>query len=153
MTKSSDIYDLAGIIMQVIVLSTGVALVISWDAAIQPRLLALIILILLVLIYPMPERLSLRFGESNKLHGITQCLLLDIQHSVTEKSGYEDITKTDLIKKINQWEVQINKFGESFDEKYDTKAGALWSKIIDQIYLLTIIGSSALIGWLVSLAF
>ena len=153
MTKASDIYDLAGIIMQVIVLSTGVALVISWDAAIQPRLLALIILILLVLIYPMPERLSLMFGESNKLHGITQCLLLDIQHSVTEKSGYEDITKADLIKKLNQWEIKLDKLIETFDEKYDSKAVALKDSIVHPIYLLFIIGSSSLIGWLVSLVF
>ena len=101
MTKTPDkIFD-RNLIMQMIVLSIGFALVISWETAIQPRLLAVIILILLVLIYPMPERLNLRFIELFKFHGITQILLLEIRDSVTENSGYGNLNELQLSNKIH----------------------------------------------------
>ena len=45
MPKTDETIGRNNIIMQMIVLSIGFALVISWEAAIQPRLLAFIILL------------------------------------------------------------------------------------------------------------
>ena len=153
MTKTPDkIFD-RNLIMQMIVLSIGFALVISWETAIQPRLLAVIILILLVLIYPMPERLNLRIIELVKLHGMTHTLLMEIRHFVIGKSGYENISEEEFTSKAHEWSDQLGKFRESFEEGFESEVDASGATFINILYLLFIIGSSALIGWLVSLPF
>ena len=161
MTKTPDkIFD-RNLIMQMIVLSIGFALVISWETAIQPRLLAVIILILLVLIYPMPERLNLRIIELVKLHGMTHTLLMEIRHFVIGKSGYENIAMEELVSRVDQWADQLEKFDEVLEEDLKLKreiSGAdpgdfFFDALNMAFYLFILIGASALIGWLVSLAF
>ena len=161
MTKANEKFMDLTLVNQIIVLSIGFALVISWEAAIQPRLLALIILILLVLIYPMADRLNFKIMEFHKSHAKTHCLLIEIRHLVIGKSGYENITKDELVSRVHEWVDQLDKFDEGFEEGFKSERETSGADKTDffadtfrfAFYLSTLIGGSALIGWLVSLAF
>ena len=161
MTKAQDkLMDLT-LVNQIIVLSIGFALVISWEAAIQPRLLALIVLILLVLIYPMPDRLNFKIMEFQKTHAKTHYLLMEIRYFVIGKPGYENIAKEELVSKVDEWANQLDKFDEVLEEdlklRREISGADPGDFFVDALnmafYLFILIGASALIGWLVSLAF
>ena len=161
MTKANEKFMDLTLVNQVIVLSIGFALVISWEAAIQPRLLALITIILLVLIYPMADRLNYKIMDYQKTHAKTHILLMEIRHFVIGKSGYENIAKDELASRVHEWIDQLEKFDEGFEEGFKLEretSGADKTDFFADVfrvafYLSTLIGSSALIGWLVSLVF
>ena len=121
MTKAQDKLMNLTLVNQIIVLSIGFALVISWEAAIQPRLLALIIIILLVLIYPMAARLNYKIMDYQKTHTKTHYLLMEIRHSVIGKSGYENIAKDELASRVHEWIDQLEKFDEGFEEGFKSE--------------------------------
>ena len=169
MTKADEGVEVLTIIGQVIVLSVGFALVFSWDADIQPRLLALIILILLILIYPMTDRLNNKaqeqFIELQKAHGLTQMLMMELRERMPEISEDEHMSQEDKIIKAqgiaDKYETLRLEFEESFKKQTEhtrSMTGAdqtdfLATALGMAFYFSGLIGGSALIGWLISLPF
>ena len=69
------------------------------------------------------------------------------------KHLFPDRSEKELTSKAHEWSDQLGKFRESFEESFESEVDASGATFINILYLLFIIGSSALIGWLVSLPF
>ena len=169
MTKASDRMELLTIIGQAIVLSAGFALVFSWEAEIQAKLLALIILILLILIYPMPDRLNNKmeekFIELYKAHGFTQGLIFELKESIPGTIEDDRLTPEERLEKAHKVKDELEKFHLRYSKSFDAtfknerelsgrdKFEFFADSLTLVLYLIGLIGISALIGWFGSLLF
>ena len=170
-TKADEWLELLTVVGQVIVLSFGFALVFSWEADIQPRALAMIVLVLLVLIYPMGDRLKnilqQEIKELHKAHGFTQTIIV-FRNLMEGKSEYEQMSTDEKLRKAQEIVKQLEnvqksqiKFSEGFDKGFEDERKESGSDRIEFIanafgivvYLFILIGISVFIGWLISLAF
>lgn len=129
-TKADEWLELSTVVGQVIVLSAGFALVFSWEADLQPRTFAMIVLALLVLIYPMTDRLKnilqRETKELHKAHGFTQTVVV-LRNLIEGKSEYEQMSTDEKLRKAQEMVKQFEnvqksriEFSEGFDKGYDS---------------------------------
>lgn len=167
--NASDRLELWTMVGQVIVLTVGFALVFSWDGEFAQRALLSMIFVLLVLIYPMPDRLrnmlQREIRELHKVHDVTQVMLLELRDSIPEKSENVEMSSEEKLRKAEdiaqRLETVRSEFDQSFEEAFQherTITGAdraefLGSALGIVVYLAGLIGVSALLGWFISLGF
>ena len=167
--KANDRMELWTVGLQAVVLSIGFALIFSWNEDLIPKALATINLILLVLIYAMPDRLknSLQneIRELHKAHGVTQTLIQELRESIPDKIDLEDLSSSDKLAKVHEMAKRLDtfrsEFGKSFDASFQHERSVCGTDKIQflsdtlgtTVYLFALIGGSALLGWLISLLF
>lgn len=154
---------------QAFVLTAGFALVFSWDGEFALRALLSMILVLLALIYPMPDRLrnavEQQVRELHKAHGLTQVMLAELRDAVPVKPENEDISSEEKLRKAEniaqRLETTRSEYDQSFNEAFQNertltradRAEFLGDALGIVVYLAGLIGGAAFLGWLVSLAF
>ena len=167
--KVNDRLELWTVVAQAFVLSIGFALVFSWDVDFSPKALTAMILILLVLIYPMPDRLKNGFQkeikEIHKVHGVTQVMILELRELIPDKSDLEEMSSEEKLAKAQDMAERLetlrSEFDEGFEKGFQHERGVSGADQVELmgnavgiiVYLGALIGGSALIGWLVSLPF
>lgn len=162
--KSRDIQDLWMIGAQIVVLALGFFSAFSWEAEIEPKIFLMTILTIVVLQYPMHDRLRNVLGnelmEARKGIHVTQIMLmdlrrgLDIEHKAAEDEG------RDLVQQAERMADELQGIQRSFDEAFEGArrgAGEFWiDSLVNTIgvvvYLGIVIGVAALVGWLANIA-
>jgi len=165
----NDRLELWTVMGQVMVLSIGFALVFFWEADFPPKALTAMILILLVLIYAMPDRLKNvlqeYIKELYKAHGITQVMILELRELIPGKTDLEKLLPDEKLAKAQEMAERLETLRSEFDESFEkgfqherSVSGADQIKFFGNtlaiiVYLAALIGGSALIGWLISSLF
>ena len=170
MMEKNERLEILEIIGQVTVLSLGFALVYSWEADFQPRLLALFILILLVLIYPMTGRLNnnaeKNMIELQKAIGFTQYLIF-LEVSGLKTGTFEDdhLTTEEKLRKAQEFADQFENLRLGYEESFEKgshlerersgtdRLNFLVRSYSVAIYLFVLIAISAIIGWFIFVLF
>jgi len=167
--SANDRLEILTMAAQAIVLSIGFAFVFSWNTDFQPKALTAMILTLLVLIYPMPDRIKNVFQkdikELHKGHGITQTMILELRELIPDKIDLEKLSPEEKLLKTQEMAERLetlqSKFDESFEKGFQHERNVSRADQIDFFgntlaiiaYFALLIGGSALIGWLISLLF
>lgn len=166
--KADDRLEVLTMIGQGVVLTAGFALVFSWQGEFALRALLSLILVLLVLIYPMPDRtravLQQDMRELQKAHGLTQALLVELRTQTSQSSDDAEVTSEEKTEKAQGIATELEalqaEFGDSFDAAFEHEralSGAdrvafLGNALGLLVYLGGLIGGSALLGWFVARA-
>lgn len=164
---ANDRMELWTVVVQAIVLSIGFALVFSWDEDLIPKALTAINLVLLVLIYAMPDRLKNALQKEHKklykAQGLTQFMILELRESIQDKTDFERLSFEDKLAKAQDIAKRLDtlrsEFNKSFEEgfQYERSIGGadqiqfFTDTFGTTVYLAALIGGSAFIGWLISL--
>jgi hypothetical protein len=163
---ANDRMELWTVVVQAIVLSIGFALVFSWNEDSIPKALAAINIVLLVLIYAMPDRLrnalQKEIKELHKAHGVTQVMIMELRESIPDKTDLERLSFEDKLAKVQDIAKKLDTvrsgFNKSFEEgfQYERSIGGadqiqfFADTLGTTVYLSALIGGSAFIGWLIS---
>ena len=163
---ANDRMELWTIGVQAIVLSIGFALIFSWSEDWIPKTLAAVNLVLLVLIYAMPDRLrnSLQkeIKELHKAHGFTQTMILELRASIPDRVDLKTQASVDQFAKAQEMAERFDTFRSEFEKGFEESfqhersvKGVNQNQFFADIfgttaYLSALIGGSVLLGWLIS---
>lgn len=162
--KSRDVQDLWVISGQIIVLAVGFFAVFSWNADIEPKILLMIILTIVILQYPMHDRLRSVLGdevmEVRKALYVAQIMLMDIRRSLDIDDEARGEADHKLIQQAEHMADQMQSIQNTFDDAFEGARKSSGEFRIDYllntvgviVYQGIIIGIAALLGWLTSLA-
>lgn len=152
------------IAFQIVLLSVGFALTYSWDAELQPKVLTMAILTIVILLYPMPDRLndSLRdkFVELQRDLKVTQIILMEMRDRLGVKEQWEDLSGSEVVEKtealVKELESAHQEFSDSF-EKAREGSGAFLVDFLEYsvgalVYIGGVLGVAAVLGWAATLA-
>ena len=166
---ANDRLELWTVAVQATVLSIGFALVFLWDAEFPPKALTAMILILLILIYAMPDRLNSvlqkEAKELHKAHGFTQAMILELRELIPGEPDHDKLSSEEKLAKAQDMAERFEKLRSHFEESFEKgfrhersvssadQIEFLGNSLAITVYLAALIGGSALIGWLISLLF
>jgi len=157
-----DKQDLWTMAVQALVLSAAFALVFSWETAAEPRMLTLMIVILLVLQYPMSDRLKdwleKEIIELHKTQDVTELMVAYLLDGLPGKAADERLPLSDKLAKATKLAEQVEKLGQDYEKGFERQLRSTDTYRLDFLvntfgvlmYLGILIGSAALVGWLVS---
>ena len=149
---------------QIIVLAVGFFTTFSWEADIEPKILLMIIFTIVVLQYPVHDRLRDILGgeliEVRKGLYVVQIMLMDIRRGLN--LDHETIGGVDqnLVQQAERMADEIQAIQQSFDDAFEGArkgSGEFWidyflNTVGVVVYLGLMIGIAALLGWLASIA-
>lgn len=162
--RSRDIQDLWMIGGQIVVLALGFFSAFSWEADIEPKILLMTILTIVVLQYPMHDRLRNVLGdelmEARKGIHIAQIMLMDIRRGLDLEHETTDGENLNLVQQAERMADEMQAIQKSFDEAFEgarRRVGEFWidsfvNTIGVVVYLGIVIGVAALVGWVASIA-
>lgn len=163
---ADDRMELWTVILQVVVLTIGFSLIFSWGADLEAKGLAVINLVLLALIYAMPDRiknsLQKEIRELHKSHGVTQTMIMELREVIPDKVDFDKLPSDEQLERAQGMATRLenvrSEFGKSFDRGFQDERSVgggdrvqFFADVLGTtVYLSALVGTSALLGWLLA---